>query len=406
MSRWTRRSWLTNTIGVVLIFLVVWIAAAFWAETSLGASFPILADLRSRILADYGFDFFGDTLQSLKLTILGDVSDDSGLAGDGDVDPRNSLVGFVPTATDQEAVTELAPSNTPTDDPEDAPTATATQIEATETTVSSQAIDPVATHTPQPIKTSDPTPSDQQLIPKLECVEYYGGGNFTAYFGYKNPNSKIIVLSVGPENHFEPIPEDRGQPTSFEPGQTPGYPNAAFEVLFSGESLTWDLDGNSVTASSSSEVCEVPSTPTATPIPTPKPDTAAPVLSGGVISPPPGKLSVCSISVTLDNLYVSDPAPSSGINWVKLKYEIAGFTEPQYIFSGNFLSSCAGGFTPEGGWGGTCSNLSIEIDIDSDWVPLENDPFTLTVWSKVKDNSGNTSFLEHANYTMPASCGD
>ena len=399
MGKWARRPWLINGISIVLIFLAVWIAAAFWAESSLGASFPILADLRSRILADYGLDFFADTLKSFKLTILGDGSNDFGVAGDGNSDLGSSFADLVPSATDFTADTEVPPTNTPTDVPSATPTATSTEIEPTETLTNTHTAVPTATDTPKPTKTPDPTPSDKQLIPKLECVEYVGEGNFIAYFGYKNPNSKSIEIAIGPRNYFEHDPADRGQPTEFEPGRTPDYPDAAFEVLFELDNLTWKLDGNSVTASSSSEPCELPSTP---PTPTPEPDTASSVLNGGNISPPPGALSECSIRVSIADLYVEDPAPSSGIDWVKLKYQVEGFTS--YIMS-DPLQSCGGGFTPEGGWSG-CFYGSIYIDINSDWASPDNDPFYINVWSKVKDNSGNTRIREHANYMLPASCGE
>ena len=401
MGKWARRPWVKHGFGIVLIFLAVWIAAAFWAETSLGASFPILADLRSRILADYGFDFLGNTLQSLKLTILGEVSNDSSLAGDGNSDFGDSFAGLVPTATDHAGGTEDPATNSPTDVSSTAPSATSTEIELTETPTSTHTIAPTATDTTKPTKTPDPTPNDKQLIPKLECVEYVGGGKFIAYFGYKNPNNKSIEIPIGTRNYFKPDPQNRGQPTNFAPGRTPDYPDAAFEVLFELDNLTWNLDGNSVMASSSSEPCEMPSTPTAT---QPPQDTEAPVLSGGVISPPPGALSECGILVTLDDLNIFDSPPSSGIEWVKLKYEIVGFTEPQYIFSGSFLSSCVGGITGEGGWEGTCSGLSITIPINPVWD--SSDSFNITIWSKVKDKAGNTSFLEHAKYTLPESCGD
>jgi uncharacterized repeat protein (TIGR01451 family) len=89
----------------------------------------------------------------------------------------------------------------------------------------------------------------EPLTPILECVEAGPNGGFLAHFGYDNPNSDRIVAPF--ENTFAPDPEDRGQPTRFDPGRV----KDAFQVGFDGSRLTWMLTGNEVTASSSSKRC-------------------------------------------------------------------------------------------------------------------------------------------------------
>ena len=57
-------------------------------------------------------------------------------------------------------------------------------------------------------------------------------------------------------NRFDPAPEERGQPTSFEPGT---YEDL-FTVAYEDEALTWCLDGNEATTSGESPRCEAPPT--------------------------------------------------------------------------------------------------------------------------------------------------
>jgi len=98
-----------------------------------------------------------------------------------------------------------------------------------------------------------------QVSPVLECVIDNGDSTYTAYFGYNNPNPYSVIIPVGsvyPENKFNPSPEDRGQPSTFLPGRTPYYPNAAFNVVFDGSNLVWSLNGKTSTASSGSTKCD------------------------------------------------------------------------------------------------------------------------------------------------------
>ena len=170
--------------------------------------------------------------------------------------------GDAPAPTDTPMPTDTPTSVPPTATP--TPTDTPTPLPPTAT--------PTPTDTPTPLP---PTPTPQKVSPILECVADNGDGTYTAYFGYKNPNAFAVTIPVGPDNKFVPAPQDRGQPTTFQPGRTPYYPNAAFSVNFDGSNLVWALNGKTSTASSNPQQrCQKP-VPTATP--TPVPPTATPM---------------------------------------------------------------------------------------------------------------------------------
>lgn len=87
-------------------------------------------------------------------------------------------------------------------------------------------------------------PTGQPIYPLVECVLDNKNGTYTAFFGYDNTNSVPVTIPVGTNNRFSPSPENRGQPTTFAPGRTPVWPNAAFSVVFDGNPLTWKLKGS------------------------------------------------------------------------------------------------------------------------------------------------------------------
>ena len=91
--------------------------------------------------------------------------------------------------------------------------------------------------------------------PILECVTANTDGTLTAYYGYDNNEPNAVTIPVGPANQFAPAPADRGQPTTFAPGTTPEWPNSAFFVTFSGASLSWTLNGTTVTATANATPC-------------------------------------------------------------------------------------------------------------------------------------------------------
>ncbi len=105
------------------------------------------------------------------------------------------------------------------------------------------------------------------LIPLLNCVTDNGDGTFTAHFGYLNQTASAITVPLGPKNMFVPPPNDRAQPTVFQPGENDDVFQVTFDGTF-GQEIKWMLkaDGDSrhqVEASAISEPCPT-TTPTTT----------------------------------------------------------------------------------------------------------------------------------------------
>jgi hypothetical protein len=177
-----------------------------------------------------------------------------------------------------------------------------------------------------------------------------------------------------------------------------------------------------------------PKPPTKTPKPTeteePEPtelpdDIVAPTLSGGTLFPDLGTLlPACEDNeIGITGLRVVDPAPSSGIAWVKLKYVILGTGSTGYQFS-SALDEISGGWSdgPGSTWDAYYKgDLTISFDVgyivstgggklffrpslSGPSAALTVDPFTVEVWSIVEDNAGNQSDVVHGTYTLPGSC--
>jgi hypothetical protein len=90
------------------------------------------------------------------------------------------------------------------------------------------------------------------VTPVVECVVFKNGVPDQAVWGYENDNDFAVALPIGQTNGFVPAPEDRGQPTVFEPGRWDGV----FQTPFDGAAtLTWTVADRSATASSSSDRC-------------------------------------------------------------------------------------------------------------------------------------------------------
>jgi hypothetical protein len=107
----------------------------------------------------------------------------------------------------------------------------------------------IARRVKQEIKSEFP---DNTLKPILECVSDNGNGTLTGHFGYINYNAFPVSVPVGSLNKFDSAAAtlNRGQPTVFQPGRTPYYPNAAFKVVFPAtEMRVWNLKGRTSTAS-------------------------------------------------------------------------------------------------------------------------------------------------------------
>jgi uncharacterized protein (DUF2249 family) len=100
----------------------------------------------------------------------------------------------------------------------------------------------------------------------VRCVTN-NGSTFDATFGYQSDNLTPVTVPVGEANKFSPTPQDRGQTTVFQPGNT----QEAFTVkgIPTGQDLVWTLTSNGTrtsTASASNETkCSDPP-PAAKPI--------------------------------------------------------------------------------------------------------------------------------------------
>jgi hypothetical protein len=392
------RKWLVNAFLIFLPGVFLWILAVVWASSYSDGQFDFLSGLKSHLLADYSPDSFGHSMKSLKLAIFGDVFSDS-IAGNEEIGSlEQAMQGLVPTATLEPGMLlltltplvtstpELSIPTTPTVNPSPTPTPK-NYPEQTK-----QATEPATPKATENVPTA--TAIHQKVMPRLDCVVKNNDGTYTAHFSYENHNSYEVQIPVGIENKFSPGSMDRGQPTTFSPGYSSSYPDAILQVTFDGESLTWHLDGSVVTASANSNRCEpiVPET---------LEDTEPPTLSGGDLDPAPGELSSCSMTITLDNLRVIDPAPSTGIAWVKFKYKVVGYTD--YIH-GNTMMLCSGGPTNDGGWDG-CYQGATLVEIDPEWSAPDSGPFVINLYAKAQDESGNDTCYQLGQYTMPASCG-
>lgn len=142
-----------------------------------------------------------------------------------------------------------------------------------------------------------------------------------------------------------------------------------------------------------------PGPPTSTPL---FGDSQNPQVSGGSVTPTPGTLSVCSVTVNVNNIDVIDPGPSSGINWVRLKYQVIGYTG--YIWSGNLPQTGGPGWTagPGSTWDAEYGG-SIFIDVTG--LPADPGLYSIELWSKVVDNVGRSDFISYGTYTIPGTCG-
>jgi hypothetical protein len=423
VDRKSGRFWWFKAFGIFLLCLIGWFGIVVWTGSALGVNLTFAEDLRSHLLANYGIDVSGQNMKYLSLTILGEVFTDEGLTGESLKVVDALLEDPVPTATPNGGGEQglptltLEPSSTPdltstaeveaTKTAELTPSATATfTLTATSTFTQTPTSTPTATITPTrtPKPTYTPTPTEktiQDVIPLVICVNTMGNDEFEAIFGYNNPSSTTQYIPIGDWNRFYPEPKNRDQPTEFLPGKHNSYPGDTFRVMYYGSQLTWHLTGNSATASMDSPDCGGILEPTATPTYETPDDTSPPFVGTGYLSPEPGALTGCSVQIHVDNLRVEDDPYSSGINWVKLKYVVEGYSSEIYS---DPLTMVNGGFTGDGGWEGYFSG-SVFVEIDPEWPSPVPDDFYVKVWGKALDNAGNHGIATLGSYTMPSSCG-
>ena len=82
----------------------------------------------------------------------------------------------------------------------------------------------------------------QSVVPVFEGWEPNEDGTFTLYFGYQNRNWKDTPdIPIGPNNFFEPGPQDRGQPTHFLPRRHKINFGVVVPKEFGEQTLVWTL---------------------------------------------------------------------------------------------------------------------------------------------------------------------
>jgi hypothetical protein len=148
--------------------------------------------------------------------------------------------------------------------------------------------------------------------------------------------------------------------------------------------------------------------PTRTPGPTNTPsggDTVDPVI-GGYASLVADTSVSCEITWTIDDLNITDAAPSSGIDWVKFKYEVPGYLGLTYL---DELSLDCGGWVG-GGWD-ACYDGSTTVEIEDKWdgdPPSNTGPsdFEIKLYIRVYDVAGNEDFEYLESGYLSHTCDD
>jgi hypothetical protein len=154
MKKPSGRRWLVGAVGLFLVLMVVWVAAAVRISASAAAPSSLMSSLRSRLSANYAPDAGGSSVRSLRLSIFQEVMQDLGMSGDeAAAESRRieaGMQGPVPTATarDFEGAQPLTATPTKTPVPTHTPTPTAT-----------------ATRTPRPTPTKTKTPAPTAAAP-------------------------------------------------------------------------------------------------------------------------------------------------------------------------------------------------------------------------------------------------
>jgi hypothetical protein len=93
----------------------------------------------------------------------------------------------------------------------------------------------------------------ERVRPVLECVDLSDGKSGIAYFGYVNTNETAVDVLHGRDNGLGADASAGGVPTTFAPGSN----RFAFAVeLGPGETVIWNLQGRTATASDISPACQ------------------------------------------------------------------------------------------------------------------------------------------------------
>lgn len=120
-----------------------------------------------------------------------------------------------------------------------------------------------ATKCAGPLPPEPPVETARPIGVFVVCVTNHGA-TYDAQFGYQNDNAGAVEIPVGSANHFAPAPADRGQTTTFQPGNI----QHAFTVtgIPSAQEAAWSVTNASVTrvadaTASYQEKCSQPPQP-------------------------------------------------------------------------------------------------------------------------------------------------
>ena len=91
--------------------------------------------------------------------------------------------------------------------------------------------------------------SGQGIAPVFEGYDSNPDGSFNMWFGYMNRNyEEAPDIPVGPDNRFQPGPEDRGQPTHFAIRRHKDIFSVTVPKNFGEQKLVWTLTAHGQTA--------------------------------------------------------------------------------------------------------------------------------------------------------------
>jgi hypothetical protein len=167
------RRWLGGAVGLFLVLLVVWFAAAIRMSASAAAPSSLMSSLRSHLTANYAPDPAGKAVHSLRVSIFGEVLQDLGMsseeAASESQEIQEQLQGPVPTATarDFQGAKPLTATPTKTPIPTETPTPTATSTRTPRPT-------PTKTKTPEPTAmppTDTPPAGVDTVAPSICCMD-------------------------------------------------------------------------------------------------------------------------------------------------------------------------------------------------------------------------------------------
>ncbi len=196
------------------------------------------------------------------------------------------------------------------------------------------------------------------VTPEINCVYIDVNGDIVGRFGYTNSNGGSIIEPIGAANEFSPAPANRGQGTTFISGTNSGV----FEETFPASgSLTWNLQGNSVSADINTLRCP-----------------ADLRVLQSVSNNTPNVGDNVTFTITIDNLTSNTPATA---------VEIAYFIDPNFSYVSHNAPA------------GTVYNNTTGV-----WsIPqvVFGNSVTLTVTATVNGNGTNVAAVQSQNQIDP-----